>query len=136
MRPKRRILLIDSNEVRSSCTAFQLRIWGYSLATPDSQADLILAFTPVDEEKMNRLASFLECPLILVWDGKGSVERIGSVTLLTSPEPALFLEYLNTLSTRKRKRGPHRVRPCCADAQAHTHIDIGNSFQVAGCPGD
>ena len=134
MRPKRKILLIDSDEDRRSCTAFQLRIWGYSLATPDSQADLILAFTPADEEKLYRLAAFLGCPLILVWDGKGSVERVGSAVILTTPPSLDLWERIRVLSARRR--GPRKVRPCCAEAEAHTHIDVGNSFQVAGCPGD
>ena len=132
MRPKKRILLIDNDEVRRSCTAFQLRIWGYALATPDSQADLIVAFTPVDEEKVRKTAELLVCPSLLIRD----VRLIGPgqcTTTLLEPEPWFLLDHIKTLCARKRGPLPKAVKAARESFRAHTHIDVRNSFQVAGC---
>jgi len=135
MRPKRRILLIDSDEVRRSCTAFQLRIWGFQLATPDSQADLILAFTPVDEKWIAKSARKRGCSALLVWDGKGVVGS-GFTRVIIKPNGDMLRASVLEMLVRKRGPVPKAVKAARESLYAHTHIDVGNSFQVAGCPGD
>lgn len=135
MRPKRRILLTDRNEQRRSCTAFQLRIWGYALATESTHADLVLAFTPADEEKIRKMAEFLGCPSLMVWDGKGIVGNACTATL-TQPEGWLLRDHIANLCQKKRGPVPASVKAARESLRAHTHTEVGNQFQVAGCPGD
>src|SRR6185437_1465255 len=47
-----------------------------------------------------------------------------------SSESPLHVDLLMSLAAQGSHKGRSRV------ARAHTHIDVGNSFQVAGCPGD
>jgi len=130
-RPKRRILLIDKDEQRRSCTAVQLDVWGYRLADPNGHADLVLAFTPADEEKIVRLATERDCPSMVVWDGTGIVGTAVD-RLLVNPDAAWLRETVKIMLIRKR--GPRKTAR--EEFRAHIYSDVGNDFQVLGCQGE
>src|SRR6185312_10757554 len=99
-RPKRRILLIDKDEQRRSCTAVQLDVWGFRLAETNGHADLVLAFTPADEETVARLAFERRCPSMIVWDGTGIVGTSFDRILIT-PNAFTLHETVKTMLARK-----------------------------------
>jgi len=62
VRPRKRILIIDSNEARRSELAYVLRVNGY--ATPESMergGDLILAIEPSSEQQLQGLLAAETC---------------------------------------------------------------------------
>ena len=134
MRPKKRILLIDKDEQRRSCTAFQLDVWGYRLAEPKGHADLVLAFTPTDEEMVSRLALERRCPSMMVWDGKGIVGTSFN-RILTTPTAFAMHEAVKTLVIRKRGPVSRRHKAAREEFSAYVYSDVGNNFQAEGCSG-
>ena len=130
-RPKKRILLIDKDEQRRSCTAVQLDVWGYRLAETNGHADLVLAFTPADEETVARLAFEKECPSMIVWDGNGIVGTSFN-RILTTPNAFTLHETVKIMLARKRGPVSRRQKTAREEFRAHIYSDVGNSFQVEG----
>ena len=133
-RPKKRILLIDKDEQRRSCTAVQLDVWGYRLAESNGHADLVLAFTPADEETVARLAFERECPSMIIWDGTGIVGT-GVDRLLVNPNAFALHDAVKTMLARKHGPVSKRQKTAREEFRAHIYSDVGNSFQVEGCSG-
>lgn len=108
MRPKKRILLIDKNEVRRSCTAFQLHIWNFAVVQR-GEADLVLAFAPFNERQVARLAFEKDCHSLVIWHGKGIVGTTFT-RILVAPQPGLLREAIKDLTAGKRGPVPNEVK--------------------------
>jgi hypothetical protein len=116
LRPKRKILLIDSNEIKASVTAFTLETNGYAVlraaSIEEAQAagipDAVLAYSPIDAAAAAKVAYASLVQLIFVFpteEGRPKECRgLGYRLLKPSGE-----ELLNALIIACiRKRGPRK----------------------------
>jgi len=120
MRPKRKILLIDSNEVRQSIIRFALvqlsfEVFSYAnvkaakqrLSKPDL-VDAVLAYWPVEEGKLSDSAHKARVPSLLVIEGDAvGVECLCDSTL-RKPSNAMVFDALRTMCAKRR--GPRPVK--------------------------
>jgi two-component system, OmpR family, response regulator CpxR len=124
MRPKKRILLIDEDETRTSILRLVLQVWGYKVFTSASAAyarkrsfgrlDFVIARWPVKETWVGVLADANDCPYLILSD-KDSKSIVTDVVLIGSDcSAANILQAVK--SGTVRKRGPRKGSSKCAVA--------------------
>lgn len=132
MRPRKRVLLIDSNEFEASVTAFVLHTWGYAVlravSIPQARRvpnpDAVLAYFPIDAEKAQRVAGWRGVSLVFVCQ-KGEQAKAAGFCAVVQPSMFELLDRLRIACVRKR--GPRKgyrvidgvwVRPQPAEVEA------------------
>ena len=113
MRPKKRILLIDTDEDRRGEFKFVLTVCGYNVIQhARGQIDLILVRWPIAAESCKRLKANHDCPLVLML-AKADI-RIpvvaGVDAVLTGSTSRLELLERIKVMTTAHKRGPKPAR--------------------------
>ena len=127
MRPKTRILLIDTNEDRQSVRRFQFDLWRFAVESASSAAEardlaaqgshgLIVAAYPVVGidlgcllDELHRIAPYTPS-MVLADKGNEALMALHADAVLTRPtSPAEILERAKVMSARKR--GPRKGTP-------------------------
>jgi CheY-like chemotaxis protein len=112
MRKRRRILLIDSREIRRSVTRFVLWHWKYSITSAGSvkeavcllgrdRFDLVMGYAPIPEQSFAMAACSRDVPSLMICarlDAK--VRGLADRTLL-APSMADVIEAVRSMTVRK-----------------------------------
>ena len=117
MRPKKRILLIDSNDDRRRELTYFLRVHGYEpVMLADERTDLVIVHWPAKLQLVCEIAYQLHCPLLAIGDreeiGAAGARELFRAVLKPAKDRAELRAFIHAMSARKR--GPRRATPLVA----------------------
>lgn len=116
MRPRRKILLLDSNEVRRSELRFVLDTWGFSVKHENrGERDLAIAHWPISWAAAKKLKE--QSPLLIIGASESVPPYGGADAVLTASCPRWeLLERIRALMVKKRGPRP-KPKECGSQIQ-------------------
>lgn len=113
MRPKKKILLIDTNEDRQGINRFVLEQHAFDVRSANTlakarkiatamQIEVIVGYWPVPDAEVWKIAHQNNAKFLLIYDDKRPTQPGQSDVKLIDPPMIDIVEYIKTLAARKR----------------------------------